>query len=128
MYNKSEFLKLINLFILAVPGLSCGMRDLCWGRHAGSSSLTRVRTRVPCIGSVESYPLDHQGSPKVNFLMYVKHGRNKKAMFYFSDSLLLFFCYCFVLFCFMATSQGLWDFSSLTRDWTQVLSSESVKS
>ena len=30
--------------------------------HVGSSSLTRDRTQVPCIGSVESYPLRHQGS------------------------------------------------------------------
>ena len=29
----------------------------------GSSSLTRERTWVPCIGSTESQPLDHQGSP-----------------------------------------------------------------
>ena len=29
----------------------------------GSSSLTRDRTRVPCIGSVVSQLLDHQGSP-----------------------------------------------------------------
>ena len=29
----------------------------------GSSSLTRERTRAPCIGSMEPYPLDHQGSP-----------------------------------------------------------------
>ena len=38
--------------------LSCGM-------HAGSSSPTRDRTRAPCIGSMESYPLDHQGSPSI---------------------------------------------------------------
>ena len=31
--------------------------------HAGSSSPTRDWTWAPCIGSVESYPLDHQGSP-----------------------------------------------------------------
>ena len=31
--------------------------------HAGSSSPTRDRTQAPCIGSMESYPLDHQGSP-----------------------------------------------------------------
>ena len=29
----------------------------------GSSSLTRVWTRPPCIGSAEASPLDHQGSP-----------------------------------------------------------------
>ena len=43
--------------------LSCIMQTLSCGMHAGSSSLTRDRTQVPCIGSVESYPLDHQGSP-----------------------------------------------------------------
>ena len=37
-------------------------RLLSWGIHAGSSSPTRDRTRAPCIGSTESYPLDHQGS------------------------------------------------------------------
>ena len=30
----------------------------------GSSSPTRGRTPGPCIGSTESYLLDHQGSPK----------------------------------------------------------------
>ena len=40
--------------------------------HAGSSSPTRHRTPVPCIGSVESYPLDHQGSPL--FLQLLKTG------------------------------------------------------
>ena len=46
-----------------MPGLSCGVRDLCCGvrglrcgRHAGSSSPNRDRTQAPCIGSVESYP------------------------------------------------------------------------
>ena len=38
--------------------LSCGM-------HVGSSTPTRNATRAPCIGSVESYPLDHQGSPLI---------------------------------------------------------------
>ena len=41
--------------VVAVHGLSCGIWDL--------SSLIRDRTRAPCIGSAESYPLDHQGSP-----------------------------------------------------------------
>ena len=65
------FLKNIYLFISAAPGLSCGMRALRCGMrdlfscgvHVGSSSPTRDRTRAPCIGSVESYPLAHQGSP-----------------------------------------------------------------
>ena len=39
------------LFFLAVP---CGLRDLC--------SPTRDWTRAPCSGSVESQPLDRQGS------------------------------------------------------------------
>ena len=29
--------------------------------HAGSSSLTRDPTQAPCCGSMESWPLDHQG-------------------------------------------------------------------
>ena len=33
----------------------------------GSSSPTRKRTWAPCIGSAESYPLDHQGSPWAHF-------------------------------------------------------------
>ena len=36
----------------------------------GSSSLTRDRTQDPCVGSVESQPLDHQGSP-VNAILEV---------------------------------------------------------
>ena len=43
--------------------LSCGMQTLSCGMHVGSSSLTRDQTWAPCIGSAESYPLDHQGSP-----------------------------------------------------------------
>ena len=44
--------------------LSCGMRTLRCGMHVGSSSLSRDWSRAPCLGSVESYPLHHQGSPK----------------------------------------------------------------
>lgn len=33
--------------------------------HAGSSSPVRTRTQPPCIGSSESYPLEHQGSPQI---------------------------------------------------------------
>ena len=39
---------------LGVPNLSCSV---------GSSSQTRYWTQGPCIGSMESQPLDHQGSP-----------------------------------------------------------------
>ena len=51
--------------------LHCGMRNLSlW--HVGSSALTRDQTQVPCIGSLKSLPLHHQGSPlreyfKINF-------------------------------------------------------------
>ena len=37
-------------------------------RHVGSSSLTKDQTQVPCIGSLVSYPLDHQGNPWGFFL------------------------------------------------------------
>ena len=36
--------------------------------HVGSSSSTRDQTQDPCIGSAESYPLDHLGSPQNNAL------------------------------------------------------------
>ena len=50
------FNEFLYLFIyLAAPGLSCGTRDLfSCGMHAKSGSLTRDRTRAPCIGSAES--------------------------------------------------------------------------
>ena len=41
---------------LAVPGLSCSIWDL--------GSLTRGRTQAPCLGSLESQPLDHERSPQ----------------------------------------------------------------
>ena len=34
----------------------------------GSRSLTKGRAQVPCIGSTESQPLDHQGSPETQHL------------------------------------------------------------
>ena len=71
------FLIFIHLY-LAAPGLSCGSQDLCphcsmWDlrlwpmnsqlQHTASSSLNRDGTWAPCIGSVESWPLDHPGNP-----------------------------------------------------------------
>ena len=54
------------LFIyLVVLSLSCGMQDL-YLQHSGSSSPTRDPIQVPCIGSMQSWPLDHQGSPQAN--------------------------------------------------------------
>ena len=38
------------------------------------SSPTRDQTCVPCIGSVESYPLDRQGSPPNHSRLYVETG------------------------------------------------------
>ena len=35
-------------------------------QHVGSSYLNRVRTQVPYIGSMESQPLDDQGSPFID--------------------------------------------------------------
>ena len=51
------------IFVAACGLLSCGMQTLSCGMHAGFSSPTRDGTQAPCIGSMESYPLDHQGSP-----------------------------------------------------------------
>ena len=65
---------LIYLFLAALD-LSCSMQDLflvaacgllSCSMNAGSSYPTRDQTRAPCIGSTESYPLDHQGSPQDN--------------------------------------------------------------
>ena len=50
--RAGPFVKNLLLLFLAAP---CSMWDL--------SSPTRDRTRVPCSGSAESQPLDHQGSP-----------------------------------------------------------------
>ena len=57
------FLKYL-FFCLVALGLSCmwDLWSLLW--HVGSSSLTQ-KTWAPCVGSMESYPLDHQGSPLI---------------------------------------------------------------
>ena len=71
------FLKWINLFILAAPGLNWGTRDLhCSMFSCGMRTLSvactwdlvpwpGIEPWAPCLGSAESYPLDHQGSPVV---------------------------------------------------------------
>ena len=44
-------------------------------QHAGSSSLTRVQTQAPCVGSTESWPLNHWGSHTILlFRMSVQSG------------------------------------------------------
>ena len=47
------------------------MRTLNCGMHVGSSSSTVDQTPAPYIWSVESYPLDHQGSPCLSILYAV---------------------------------------------------------
>ena len=60
--------------LVAAPGLlSCGMRTPSCSMHVGSSSLTRDQTGAPCIGSMESYPLGHQGSPENFKLINLSH-------------------------------------------------------
>ena len=49
----------LRLFVVTWGLLRCGTQTLSCSMHAGSSSPTRDGTRVPCIGSAESYPLDH---------------------------------------------------------------------
>ena len=76
------FLKIICLFIwlcwalvmafgifnlcCSIRIFSCGMQTQLW--HVGSSSLTRDQSSVPCIGSTESQPLDHQEVPLIVIL------------------------------------------------------------
>ena len=51
-----------------MQALSCGMWTLSCGILVGSSSPARDQTLAPCIGSAESYPLDHLGSSQSAFL------------------------------------------------------------
>ena len=44
----------------------CGIFQV---QYMGSSSLTRKQTQAPCIGSTESWTWDHQGSPRIHFLI-----------------------------------------------------------
>ena len=46
----------------------CGMQDL--------NSPTRDQTRAPCIGNVESQPLDCQGSPSISVLDIISNKNN----------------------------------------------------
>ena len=65
------FIWLHQVLVAAGRLLSCGLRTLSCGMHVGSSSLTRARTRAPCIGSTESYPLRHQGSPSIGLFLFL---------------------------------------------------------
>ena len=74
-------------------GLSCGMRTLSCGMHVGSSSLTRDRTWAPCVGSVESYLLHHQGSPARTFFKQKEvTNESREAYFVVSFSLTKMIC------------------------------------
>ena len=66
------FLILIFVFYLAVLDLSHHIWDL-W--HVGNSSPTRnqIQNQTPCIGTVESLPLDHKS--RLRNLYFNKLGR-----------------------------------------------------
>ncbi|XP_059993722.1 protein Shroom2 isoform X9 [Lagenorhynchus albirostris] len=57
------FVVALRVFIAARGLFSCGMWTCSCGVHSGSSSPARDRTQAPSIGSVQSCPPDHQGSP-----------------------------------------------------------------
>ena len=69
MDSISFFLFLKYLFILAVPGLSHGTRDLSCGMHAGSSSLTRDQTQAPALGVWSLTHWTTREVPELHFLM-----------------------------------------------------------
>ena len=57
-------IKILIYIYLTAPSLSCGTWDLyLW--QEGSSSLIRDWNWAPCIGSMESEPLDHRGNPSI---------------------------------------------------------------
>ena len=64
------FIWLHRVLVVAGGLLGCGTWTLSCGMHVGSSSLTRDWTWAPCIGSAESYPLHHQGSPSHDMLTF----------------------------------------------------------
>ena len=54
-------------FLVACLAAACGL--LSCSMHVGSSFSTRDRTWAPCIGSMESHPLDHEGSPGLSIFI-----------------------------------------------------------
>ena len=75
-----DFLKNIYLFCCAGSQLWHWDPQLqhadSWLQHVGSSSLTKNRTQAPCLGSMGSQALDHQGSPDFN----LKKDKNLKKL------------------------------------------------
>ena len=61
---KYLFIWSCRVLVAAGGLLSCGMRTFSCSIRVGSSSLTRDQTQALSIGSAESYPLCHQGSPR----------------------------------------------------------------
>ena len=57
------FVAACGIFVVACGLLSCGMQTLSCDMRSESISLTGDGTWARCIGSAESYPRDHQGSP-----------------------------------------------------------------
>ena len=56
-------------FIICLYLCGCARSQL---QHVGSSSLTRDGTRAPCVGRMESQPVDHQGrSPSYLYLTQI---------------------------------------------------------
>ena len=82
--------------------LHCGMQDLffffsfrmqdlqLW--YVESISLTRDQTWIPCIGSTESQPLGHQGSPDYTFWM------GSVYFFFYMDDFILCLEFCSLTF------------------------------
>ena len=52
---------------LEIFDLHCSMRNI-WLSHVGPSSLIRNQTQASCTESLDSQPLDQQGSPIIRFL------------------------------------------------------------
>ena len=52
---------------LGIFDLHCSMRNI-WLSHVAPSSLIRNQTQAPCTESLDSQPLDQQGSPIIRFL------------------------------------------------------------
>ena len=56
--------------------------------YVGSSSPTRDWTQAPCIGSLESYPLHHQGSPWKSSSYCWKENKRQKCLLFLHWTLL----------------------------------------
>ena len=91
---QGVFTEACGLFSCDMQTLSCGMQTLSCSMHAGSSSPTRDRTQAPCIGSAVSYPLDHQGSPLLGFLI--------SPIFFFNFYYYLFIIYFWLCWVFVS--------------------------